>query len=102
VSLRRAAVPLGLLTLGVLVTGVGCGHPATREECEVIFDKSAELSVKEQNITDPAVVAERVEAFKQSRGDELIEKCVGRSMTKSALECVKRATSASAVDQCLM
>ena len=39
---------------------------------------------------------------KAARGDALIEKCLGRTMTRSALECVKKATTAEAVDRCLM
>jgi hypothetical protein len=68
----------------------------------VIFEKSAELQLKDQNLTDPGVVAERVGAFKAARGEALIEKCLGRTMTNRALECVKKATTAEAVDRCLM
>jgi hypothetical protein len=70
-------------------------------ECEIILDKSAELELKEQNITDPETVKERVAAFKSARGDELLAKCKGRTVTGSALTCVKKAQSADELDRCL-
>jgi hypothetical protein len=99
-TLRR--VRLRALSLAfALPTLAACGHPATREECSLILDKSAELKLREQDITDPAVIEERLKAFRETRGDELLEKCVGRTITKSAISCVQRAESASAVDRCL-
>ncbi|MBL9027035.1 MAG: hypothetical protein JNL21_32865 [Myxococcales bacterium] len=87
----------------VLVVGLsaGCGHPATREECSLILDKSAELKLREQEVSDPAVIEERLKSFRETRGDELLEKCVGRNITKRAISCVERADSAAAVDRCL-
>lgn len=79
----------------------GCGHPATREECQAIFDKSAELELREQNVTDPAVIEERVAAVRAARGEELVGKCVGRRLTERAVACVARAESGEQVDRCL-
>ncbi len=79
----------------------GCGHPATREECTLIIDKSAELTLREQGEPSPEFLAERVRAFKEAQGEELLEKCVGRPITASALECVQRAETAAGVDRCL-
>lgn len=87
-----------LSTAGLLVA---CGHPATREECLVILNKSAELELKKQNTDDPRLIEHRTQAFMESTGEALLQRCVGRSVTKSALECVKRAESPGAVDQCL-
>lgn len=89
-----------LLSL-LLVVVAGCSHPATREECLIIFNKSAELELKKQNTEDPRLIEHRTQAFMEAGGEELIQKCIGRAMTKSAIECVKRAESAAAVDQCL-
>jgi hypothetical protein len=98
VTLRGVRPRASILALLALT---GCGHPATREECSLILDKSAELKLREQEISDPAVIEERLKAFRETRGDELLEKCVGRTITKSAIRCVERADSASAVDRCL-
>lgn len=86
-----------LIACGVLA----CGHPATREECELLLEKSAELELEGQNITDPAVVSERIGAYKQARGDDVIAGCLGKTMTHAALACVRRAESAEAFDRCL-
>jgi len=91
-----------LFLAAAAVSVVGCGHPASRDECEIILEKTSELQLKDQNITEPAVIAERVQAFKDARGDELMKLCVGRTMTKSALDCVKHAATADDVDRCLM
>lgn len=80
---------------------VGCGHPATRAECDEIFDKSAEIELRAQNVTDPAEITKRTANVRAARGEELVGKCVGRRITKGALECVRRAASAEQVDRCL-
>jgi len=100
VRLREIAPILATVALASVALA-GCGHPATREECSLILDKSAELKLREQDVTDQAVIDERLKAFRETRGDELLEKCVGRTITKSAISCVQRADSASAVDRCL-
>ena len=98
--MQTRAVALGFfLLLSAFV--VGCGHPATREEGSLILDKSAELKLREQDVTDQAVIDERLKSFRETRGDELLEKCVGRTITKRAISCVERADSAAAVDRCL-
>lgn len=78
-----------------------CGHPATEAECNTIIAKSAELELRAQNVTDPAVIAQRTEAVKAARGDELLKKCVGKRITDRALACVSRATTPEEVDKCL-
>ncbi len=91
--------PLHVPALLILLSA--CGHPATRDECESILTKSAELKLKEDNVTDPKKVEEKLDGLKQSKGDELLKSCVGRTITKSALECVGNAQSSDAVDACL-
>ena len=89
-----------LAVIGLLGITAGCGHPATREECEAIMQKSAELTLREQT-SDPRVIEDRIAEFTKARGNELLEKCVGRTVTQSALQCVKRAEKPSDVDRCL-
>jgi hypothetical protein len=95
----RAGPIAGAATLLLFVTG--CGHPASREECVQIFDHSAEIELRSQNVTDAKTIADRTAAVRAARGDELIAQCVGKRITSRALECVKRAGSASEVDHCL-
>jgi hypothetical protein len=79
---------------------VGCGHPATEAECARIFERSAELELAAQNVTDPTLVTTRIAALRADRGEELIKKCIGRRITADALACVEVATSPSGVDAC--
>lgn len=95
--MRRNALGIALL---LSFAASGCGHPATRAECETILRKSAELKLRERT-DDEAAIRDQVEAFTQSHGEELIAKCQGRTMTDAAMRCVQRAESAAAVDQCL-
>lgn len=78
-----------------------CGHPATLDECEVIFRRSAEIELRAQNVTDPKLVAERTEAVRVARGEGLLQQCVGKRITARALACVEQATTAEQVDDCL-
>jgi len=94
ISVRAALVCFALAI-------AGCGHAATRAECDEIFDKSAEIELRSQNVTDPAEIQKRTAAVRAARGEELTKKCVGRRITKNALECVRKATTAEQVDRCL-
>ena len=94
----QLSLPCALL---VLLSFVGCGHPATRAECDTIFDRSAEIELRSQNVSDPNEISKRTAAVRAARGDDLIGKCVGRRITDKALACVRLATTAEAVDRCL-
>jgi hypothetical protein len=78
----------------------GCGHPATRDDCAAIFDKSAELELRAQNITDGAEIDRRV-AEARAQKPELLDECIGKRITDKALQCVRDATSTETFDACL-
>lgn len=94
---RTLAGAFGVVALGL----AGCGHPATREECDQIITRTAEIELHAQHVTDPSAIAERVAAAKASKGDALLDRCVGRRITDRALACVRQAASAEQVDRCL-
>ena len=105
-TLTAAPRPRSLSRLGVvaLVAGAflaGCGHPASREECDELFAKNAELELHDQRVTDPKLVADRTAAARLAEGDAFAGRCVGKRITKRALECARRATSAEQFDRCL-
>lgn len=79
----------------------GCRHPASEQECQEIFAKTAELELKSSNVTDPGEVARRIEEARAAKGAELTRGCVGTRITQSAMECVRAATSADELDRCL-
>lgn len=84
--------------LGIFLNG--CSHPASQAECESILRKTAELTLKEQT-SDPEVIEERIAAYERAYGEKVISKCVGRAITKRALECVQKANSEDQVNGCL-
>jgi hypothetical protein len=93
---RRVVAPWALLALSI----VGCSHPATREECDRILEKTAELKLRER-ISDPAEIESQIAAYKRSQGEKVIEKCVGKKINKGTLACVEKAESQDQVDACL-
>jgi hypothetical protein len=101
VSRGLAAGLLSILSVLVSVSMLGCGHPASREECDEIFNRSAEIELRLQNVTDPKLVAERTAAVRKDRGEELIHQCVGKRITSEAIECVRKAQTARDMDLCL-
>ncbi len=66
-----------------------------------IFEKSAEIELRGQNVTDAQLIEERVAAVRAARGEELVGKCVGRRITDRAVACVARAETNEQVDRCL-
>lgn len=86
----------------VLPWWLGCGHPATREECVEIFERNAELELRLQHITDAEEVRKRIAAARERKGDELLQQCVGKRLTDRAMQCVRQAESTEELDECLM
>lgn len=95
------ALPLTLKACFVVVTATACGHPATPEECEDIFRRSAEIELRAQDIVDPADIERRVAEAKAAKGEALMKDCVGKRITDSAMECVRAAQTADELDACL-
>ena len=92
--------PLALVCL-VAVAASGCGHPASQQECEEIFRRSAELELLAQNIVDPKIVEDKIAEAKAVRGRELLDECVGKRITDEAMSCVRGAKTAEELDACL-
>ena len=98
----RPSGALGAALFSVVIVAVtGCGHPASREECDELFAKTAELELRAQRVTDPQVIAERTAAARATEGEAFAGRCLGKRITKRALECVRRASTAEQVDRCL-
>ena len=99
---RALARLAALVVLPCLLGLTGCGHPATKEECEELFAKSAEIELRGQNVTDPKTIADRTAAARATpRGVEFAAACTGKRITTSALACVRKSTSADQFDKCL-
>lgn len=99
--LRSPALRLApFVAFSALVLG-GCGHPASREECETIFTQSAKIELANQHITDPKVVAERLEAARLATGEDLVNGCLGKRITDDDMRCVREATDEASLNACL-
>ena len=85
-----------------LVALAGCGHPASVEECDVLFKKSAEIELKAQpNNDDPKRLEEQIESARAApQGTGFMSRCVGRRITARALACVRGAATADQMDRC--
>ena len=80
---------------------VGCGHPATVEECETIVERVVELELKQRNRSGEAEIRATAEKTKQAVHDATMNQCVGRRITKEAMDCVRAAkTSQDLVNDC--
>jgi hypothetical protein len=89
-----------VLAAGALLGG--CGHHATRDECEELFAKNAEIELRTtQHVTDPKIIAERTAAARAAEGDAFLNRCMGKRITARALDCVRKAATAEQLDHCL-
>src|SRR5690349_16517579 len=50
----RVSPLTAFLLIGSAAALGACGHPASEQECNTIIEKSAELELRAQNVTDPA------------------------------------------------
>ena len=105
-SPRRSSplqAPLKSALLGAIlaIPLAGCGHPATREECDEVFNRSAELELQTQHITDPKRVGAMIADLREKKGEQILQHCVGKRITQSAMECVRRATAPAEIERCL-
>lgn len=71
-----------------------CGKPATAQDCERIVERITELELSRANVSDPVRVQSEVQAAQRKFKALSVERCVGRRLPASALDCVERAASA--------
>lgn len=86
-----------LWVFGVVLCG--CSRPATREECEFIVRRVAELRLA-PNLDSGAEARKSAENFARELETEIKKECVGRPITDGALECVRQATQPRQVIEC--
>ena len=93
---------LGTSAAALALLAVACGHPATTQECQEIFERSALIELRKQQVTEPEVVRQRTEEARATTGDELLKQCLGRRITDRAMRCVRRANTSEELEACLM
>lgn len=79
---------------------LGCGRHATQADCEVILDRMVVVKLKQKNITDPPSV-QKMQAEMRKDAEADFPSCVGRRITDSAMECIKKAETQEAIVKCL-
>ena len=86
----------------VIVCSPGCStRAATREECRQILDRIVELELHEMGFQDPALEARRKEEVER-RHEADLDACLGKPISRTALECVRSAQTAEEVShRCL-
>ena len=81
------AVTVLCLTLG------GCaGKPASAEECSEIFERIVDNELREKGFRDPALFRRKKESLREAYAADL-RRCVGRTLPKNAMACVRSALS---------
>lgn len=78
----------------------GCGRPATEADCQLVVDRSVELSAAEKNIVD----AKEVERYKSEAKKALsaeLGRCVGRRITDGMIRCASAAQSSKELERCM-
>lgn len=88
------------LALAALV--LGCGHPASEQECQEIADRVTKLELQSSAIgRDPDTAKEQLERTRSWVKESQLKECVGRRITDAAMQCVRTATKAQDItDRC--
>ena len=79
---------------------VACGRKATEEDCRIIVDKNVEIQMRSMHISDPDAIA-RKKAEMRAEFESELKGCVGKRVTDSMMECVKRAEKPDEIDKCM-
>lgn len=89
----RCLLLASLICAGLAATG--CGHPASRAECEEIIERMMRLRAQEKSI-DESGLEEKIEDAKE----DLVKECEGKRITDSFMECVRNAKTADEIRDC--
>lgn len=91
---------LSAATFLAFISTVGCGRPATEEECLEILRRTAELEMAGR-LGDKALIDAEIQAIEENMRSQMMKKCVGKRVTEKALACVRSAkTSQELAEDC--
>ena len=96
--LSRSRIITALVAVALLV---GCGRKATEADCQIIVDQTVAVKLKEKSITDPAAVAKMQQELRDEVKGEVMDGCVGKRISDSALACIQHAQSQEEIVKCL-
>ena len=85
-----------------LTFSLGCGHPATNQECQEIVERIATLELQKSGAPgDARSVGAQVDETKKALSANTLKDCVGKRITERAMQCVRTASnSQQIVDDC--
>jgi hypothetical protein len=91
-----------LLSAGLALFLVGCGHPATEQECQEIADRVTQLELAASPAgKDSEAAQEQLERTRAWVKESQLKACVGRRITDAAMRCVRAAKKAEEItDSC--
>ncbi|HEX7600542.1 MAG TPA: hypothetical protein VF316_03010 [Polyangiaceae bacterium] len=90
-----------LLALVAVALLVACGRKATEADCQIIVDQTVAVKLKEKNVTDPAAVTKMQEELRSEVKGDVMDGCVGKRISDSALACIKSAQTQEEIVKCL-
>lgn len=100
--MNACSSPIGRIAGALFALAVvACGHPASKDECEAIFRRSAEVTLLARNVTDPNEIARAVDEARLVKGQAMLDDCLGKRITDDAMRCVREAKVAADLDRCL-
>ncbi len=85
--------------LSVLLPLVGCGRPATVQECEEIASRVATLEYETASKSNTPPQPGQIQTIRARVRDAMMKGCVGKRVTEKALRCVRNAKSAEAIQK---
>jgi hypothetical protein len=85
--------------LSVLLLILGCGRPATVPECEEIAGRVAALEYEVANKSNSPPKPDQIQTIRARVHDAMMKGCVGKRITQRALQCVRNAKTADAIQK---
>ena len=76
-----------------------CGRPATVKECEEIAERVATLEYEAASKSQSPPKPDQVQTIRARVRDAMMKGCVGKRVTERALQCVRSAKTADAIQK---
>lgn len=93
--MRHLSKLVGLAVLGP----ISCGKPATEQECNEILTRTATLEYQTASKAPGPIDPAQIETIRARLKDSMMRNCVGKRITEKAMNCVRTAKSAKAIEE---
>ena len=85
--------------LSILLFLSSCGRPATLQECEEIASRIATLEYEAASKSKLPPQPDQIQTIRARVHDAMLKGCVGKRITKRALQCVRNAKTADSIQK---